>query len=84
MTYVLKTNRAGVCRYGITTGKKIGNAVTRNRCRRVIDAAFGGVHASVRGGYDLVFVARFRTSRCKSTDVQSVMIKQLKSAGVLL
>ena len=95
VTYVLKNNRAGVCRYGITTGKKIGNAVIRNRCRRIISAAFSGVSASVTGvdvdggatgfsgGCDIVFVARFKTTRCKSTDVQKLMIKQLTSAGVL-
>ena len=34
VTYVRK-NRLGVTRVGITTGKKIGSAVARNRCRRV-------------------------------------------------
>ena len=33
-------NRAGICRIGITTSKKIGNAVERNRSRRVIREAF--------------------------------------------
>ena len=32
--YSLK-NRAGICRIGITTSKKLGGAVERNRCRRV-------------------------------------------------
>ena len=32
--YYMK-NHAGICRIGITTGKKIGNAVVRNRCRRM-------------------------------------------------
>ena len=83
VTYVLKNNRAGVCRYGITTGKKIGNAVTRNRCRRVISAAFGEISSQISGGYDIVFVARYRTSRVKSTEIKEIMIRQLKNAGVI-
>ena len=39
VTYVMK-NRLGFTRVGITSGKKIGNAVKRNRARRVIRAAF--------------------------------------------
>ncbi|MGN1168493.1 MAG: ribonuclease P protein component [Acutalibacteraceae bacterium] len=83
VTYVLKNNRAGVCRYGITTGKKIGNAVTRNRCRRVISAAFGEISSQISGGWDIVFVARYRTSRVKSTEIKEIMIRQLKNAGVI-
>lgn len=83
VTYVLKNNRAGVCRYGITTGKKIGNAVTRNRCRRVISAAFNEISSEVSGGWDIVFVARYRTSREKSTKIKEIMTRQLKNAGVI-
>ena len=83
VTYVLKNNRAGVCRFGVTTGKKIGNAVTRNRCRRVIVAAFNSISEDICAGCDIVFVARFKTANLKSTDVCEIMKRQLKSAGVL-
>ena len=83
VTYVSRNNRAGVCRFGITTGKKIGNAVTRNRCRRIISAAFSQISDDIVCGCDIVFVARFKTSKLKSTDVCEIMKKQLKNAGVL-
>ncbi len=83
VTYVLKNNRAGVCRIGITTGKKIGNAVIRNRCRRVIAAAFRDLSEEVSGGWDIVFVARYKTGISKSTKVREIMRKQLKVAGVI-
>lgn len=81
ITYVVK-NRAGVCRMGITASKKIGNAVERNRARRVIRAA-AEMLGEFEAGYDLVFVARTKTVFRKSTDIRRVMKKQLTSAGVL-
>lgn len=79
--YVLK-RRQRVLRMGITTSKKIGNAVQRNRSRRVIREAFRHLAPSVKPGFDLVFVARGRTPFVKSTDVQVHMERQLKAAGV--
>ena len=83
VTYVLKNNRAGICRMGITTSKKIGNAVERNRCRRVIRAAFRELAPQIAGGYDFVFVARTKTKFIKSTQVKKVMLQQLIKAGVI-
>ena len=83
VTYVLRNNRAGVCRVGITTSKKIGNAVVRNRCRRVITAALNDIYSDISGGCDIVFVARYKTGRLKSTEIKRIMQKHLKSAGVV-
>ena len=83
VTYVLKNNRAGVCRMGITTSKKIGNAVERNRSRRIIRAAFRELAPHIGGGFDFVFVARSKTKHLKSTDIQKIMLHQLNKAGVI-
>ena len=82
VTYVVK-NRVGYCRYGITTGKKIGNAVERNRSRRVIRAAFYQLIPEISGSFDIVFVARSKTKYVKSTAVLKHMREHLCSAGVI-
>ncbi len=82
VTYCLK-NRAGVCRIGITTSKKLGGAVERNRCRRVIREAYRHLACQCAGGWDIVFVARFKTLRCKSTDIEKTMQGQLQKLGVI-
>lgn len=76
VVYAMK-NRAGICRVGITTSKKIGNAVERNRSRRVIKAAFTQVLSenTINGNWDFVFVARGKTRYVKSTKL-SLSIKE--------
>lgn len=81
VTYVVK-NRLGYVRVGITTGKKLGNAVLRNRARRVISAAFRECLPHLRGGYDVVFVARVRTPSLKSQKVAEGIKAHLREAGV--
>lgn len=80
--YVLK-NRAGICRIGITTSKKIGNAVERNRCRRVIRAAYRKLEPKIIGNYDFVFVARGKTKYVKSTELEKTMNDFFIEAGVI-
>lgn len=84
VVYAMK-NRVGVCRVGITTSKKIGNAVARNRARRVIRAAFQEVMRTQTPscGWDFVFVARTRTTHVKSTLVAASMRDAFLELGVL-
>lgn len=45
-------------RFGITAGKKIGNAVCRNRAKRLIRLAYQKAEAKLPIGIDIVVVAR--------------------------
>lgn len=82
VTYILK-NRVGFCRFGITTSRKIGNAVVRNRCRRIIYHAFRNIYNEKLDGFDFVFVARGRTAKLKSTDIEKIILKHLKLSGII-
>lgn len=70
-------------RYGITTSKKIGCAVERNRAKRVIRSAFSQIEDRLNGNYDIVFVARTKTSKVKMQQVLEQMEKQFKALGVI-
>ena len=71
-------NKKNNIRYGITTGKKIGNAVKRNRARRIIRAAFSEISPCIKGRYDFVFVARGKTPYVKSRDLKKAMLRSFK------
>ncbi len=81
VTYCLK-NRSGDINIGITAGKKLGNAVNRNRAKRVITAALRDNLSHIKPGYDFVFVARSRILAVKSTVVSRVFASQLKEFGI--
>lgn len=76
-------NRAGICRIGITVSKKIGNAVQRNRCKRIIRAAYREIEPHILGNYDFVFVARGKTKYLKSTEIKAIMLSLLQKAGAI-
>lgn len=82
VTYVFKRKK-GSMRLGITTSKKIGGAVQRNRARRIIRAAFAALPVDTTRPVDVVFVARGATTRIKMQQVQKAMANQLGAAGLL-
>lgn len=77
----INKNRTGEVRLGITAGKKIGNAVCRNRAKRVIYAAFRDCLEKIAPGYDFVIVARTRILSVKSTQVAKELDKIISSAA---
>lgn len=82
VTYILKNHTENV-RVGITTSKKTGNAVGRNRSRRIIREAIRKIYPRINGGIDLVFVSRAKTCYTKSTDIEKVMLSHLSQLGAL-
>ena len=55
--YYMK-NRAGICRIGITTGKKIGNAVNRNKHKRKIRAIIDNYKKLYVNNRDYIIILR--------------------------
>lgn len=57
-----RPNRKSVNRLGLTASKTVGNAVKRNRSRRVLREAYRLLEPTLCSGFDLVLVARTRTA----------------------
>lgn len=83
IVYVRK-NRFAALRYGITTGKKLGNAVKRNRCRRLIRESYRQLAPQLTAHVDIVFVARMAMVESSQQTVEKAMRELLKKAGLLL
>ena len=57
-TVIVDENGLGINRVGITVTKKIGNAVKRNRVKRLVREFFRLYNHSFPQGYDIVIVAK--------------------------
>lgn len=64
----VKPNGKSFNRLGITAGKKIGNAVCRNRAKRLIRLAYREAEINLPIGIDIVIVARKAVCEIKSQE----------------
>ena len=75
-----------VNRVGLTVTKKIGNAVTRSRVKRILRAAYAETEKvyGVKKGWLVVISAREAAVKAKSSEIYTEMIKQLEKLEMLV
>ena len=56
--YCLRNKKVKQARVGITASKKIGNAVKRNRARRLLRESIRALYPQLKPGYDFVLVPK--------------------------
>jgi len=78
-----RQNGAGNFRVGISVGKKLGNAVKRNRLRRRLRDCIGRVLGQRAAGYDLVFVARQELAGREFSEVLKAVTRAIQRSQVL-
>jgi len=70
-----KPNGRPYNRFGVTAGKKVGNAVCRNRAKRLIRLAYRQSELALPIGIDIVIVARSQICSVKSDEYCRYMQK---------
>lgn len=58
----VRPNKLGINRVGFTAGKQLGNAVMRNRAKRLMRESYRLLEDRIVGTYDMVIVARNRAA----------------------
>ena len=76
-------NELDQVRIGVAAGKSIGNAVERNRAKRVMRAAMQALLTDLKPGFDIVLIARKPVLNAKSTDLMDILRPRLENAGLL-
>lgn len=83
--FVLYSRKNGLekNRLGITTSTKIGKAVQRNRCRRVLREAYRLLEPAMKPGYDYILVARTKTAFVSMNSVKDLLKQVLERQGAM-
>lgn len=79
---IYRKNDLAYNRKAFLASKKVGNAVLRNRARRLMKEAFRQLEDSAEIGYDLLFIARSAIRDSKCADVKKSIEAALKRAGL--
>jgi ribonuclease P protein component len=69
-------------RIGVAAARAVGNAINRNRAKRLLRAAIAPLLPELPKGYDLVLIARKPILDEKSHTVQKVIENSLKRANL--
>jgi len=56
--YIRNNDKSGLLRVGFSVSKKMGNAVVRNRCKRILREIVRRHISEMRPGIDYVFIGR--------------------------
>ena len=80
--YVLKKEDQEQLRLGLSVSKKVGNAVVRNRIKRLIRTVFQEKQELLLPAYDYVVIARKPTADMNYLEFHSSLAHVMKKAGV--
>ncbi|GAB4072022.1 ribonuclease P protein component [Barrientosiimonas marina] len=71
-------------RIGVSVGKKIGNAVTRNQIKRYLRQAFIELEDHVKPCYDVIIIARQPTKQMNFHQVKQSLLHLLRKKQLLV
>jgi ribonuclease P protein component len=72
-----------VSRVGFAVGKKVGNAVTRNKIKRRLRAIMQGQSGRIVAGFDVIIGAKQRSVTASFHDLEDDLCRVLKNSGLL-
>ncbi|MGM0508399.1 MAG: ribonuclease P protein component [Fusobacteriota bacterium] len=84
---IILPNNLNYNRLGVVASKKTGNAVVRNKIKRIFREIFRLNINKISGNYDIVIISKYHTgNKIKSLDykkIESDFLRVLKKAKVL-
>ena len=79
-----RRNDLGRTRFGISTGRRVGNSVIRNRIRRRLREALRLVNPRIEAGWDILIVARVPAAEMSHAELHEILVRLIEQAGLLV
>jgi ribonuclease P protein component len=70
-------------RFGISTSRRLGNAVVRNRQRRRLRTILRGIAPHVAGGWDVLLVLRPAAATASQAELEPAVGGLMRACGLL-
>jgi ribonuclease P protein component len=67
---------------GFAAGRALGNAVKRNRARRMLREAMRRLLPSLASGWDMVLIARPKLASASLEEIRAALVDLLQRAGI--
>jgi ribonuclease P protein component len=83
LVLILQAGNDPNSRFAVTAGKSIGNAVQRNRAKRLLRAALREVITTFPPGYRGILIARKPLVDATCSQTSAVLKSLLKKAGIV-
>ena len=78
-----RRNELDRTRYGISTSRKIGSAVVRNRLRRRLRTVLRALDSRVERGWDVLLIARSEAAAATQAEI-AIAVERLLSTAALV
>jgi ribonuclease P protein component len=82
LVLVARPNQLDTSRVAFVAGRRVGNAVARNRAKRLMREAARALYPRFDPGWDMVLVARRRILSMKTPQVESALASLARRAGI--
>lgn len=83
LVLVKQSNELVITRVAVSAGRSVGNAVQRNRAKRLIREVTRAIIPSITPGWDLILLARQSISKATYRQVRVALLSLLQRAKLL-
>jgi ribonuclease P protein component len=80
---VAQPNQSQEIKLGVTAGKSIGNAVARNRAKRLLREVMRPMIPTLASGWDLILIARPKLADASLTETREAVTALLQRAKLI-
>jgi ribonuclease P protein component len=82
LVLVARPNDLAFSRVGVTASRRVGNAVARNRAKRLLREAARVLYHRFGTGWDVMLIARSPVLKVKEPQVERALASLLRQAGL--
>ena len=83
LVLVALPNELGSSRFAVSAGRSVGNAVQRNRAKRLIRESVRPLISRIKPGWDILFLARSSLAAAEFLQAQEAVIQLLQRSQLV-